>query len=57
VRARAPQNSGKIIFQAIIMQNSGTFQQKSQKIPHFVNFGGKYHKKSGILTIFWARIM
>ena len=36
----------------------GHFSGKNHvKFGNFVNFSGKYHKNSGILIIFWARIM
>jgi len=56
--ARAPLNSGKKIIFGQFYVKFGHFRAKNHvKLENFVNFSGKYNKKSGIVIIFRARNM
>jgi len=55
---RAPLKFGRKYFSANYYVKFGHFSSKNHvKFGNFVNFSGKYHKNSGILVIFRARIM
>ena len=56
--ARAPLKFGKKYFSGNYYVKFGHFSGKNHvKFGNLVNFSGKYHKNSGILIIFRARIM
>jgi len=56
-REGMPPKIGKIFFWQLYVK-FGHFSGKNHvKFRNFVNFSGKYNKNSGILLIFWARIM
>ena len=56
-RAPHPKFRGKYISGNYYVK-FGYFSGKNHvKLGNFVNFSGKYHKNSGILIIFWARII
>ena len=49
---------GQVYFSGNFYLKFGHFSGKNHvKLENFVNFSGKYHKNSGILIIFQARIM
>jgi len=53
-----PPKIGENIFSGNYYVKFGHFSGKNQeKFGNFVNFSGKYHKNSGILIIYRARIM
>jgi len=54
--ARVPLKFGKIFF-GQLCKIRAFFGQNRAKFGNFVNFSGKYHKNSGILMIFRARIL
>jgi len=57
-RAPPPLKNGEKIFFGQLLCKIWAFWGKSHvKFGNFANFSGKYHKNSGILLIFRARIM
>ena len=52
-----PKNSGKIFFGQLLCKIRAFSGKNHVKFRNFVNFSGKYHKDSGILIIFRAKIM
>jgi len=53
-----PSKFGRIYFSGNYYVQFGHFSGKNRvKFRNFVNFSGKWNKNSGILIIFWARIM
>jgi len=56
--ARAPVKCGKEYFSGNYYVKFGHFSGKNHvKFGNFVNFSSKHNKNSGVLIIFWARIM
>jgi len=52
-----PKKMGKIFFGQFLCKIRVFSAKNREQFGNFVNFSGKYHKNSGILILFRARIM